>query len=43
MAAHIPRRRTHRIELVTLQRPPVNAMDLALLEELEGALCRSGG
>ena len=35
MAAHIARWRTDGIEVVTLQRPPVNAMDLALLEELK--------
>lgn len=35
MAAHIAQWRTNGIEVVTLQRPPVNAMDLALLEELK--------
>ena len=35
MAGHLARRRTNGIEVVTLQRPPVNAMDLALLEELK--------
>jgi enoyl-CoA hydratase len=35
MAAYIARRRTNGIEVVMLQRPPVNAMDLALLEELK--------
>jgi enoyl-CoA hydratase/carnithine racemase len=35
MAAHIARWRTNGIEVVMLQRPPVNAMDLALLEELK--------
>ena len=35
MAAHIARSRTNGIEVVMLQRPPVNAMDLALLEELK--------
>jgi len=35
MAAHIARWRTNGIEVATLQRPPVNAMDLALLEELK--------
>jgi len=34
MAGHIARWRTNGIEVVTLQRPPVNAMDLALLEDL---------
>ena len=36
MAAHIAQWRNNGIEVVTLQRPPVNAMDLALLEELKG-------
>jgi enoyl-CoA hydratase len=35
MAAHIARSRTNGIDVVMLQRPPVNAMDLALLEELK--------
>jgi enoyl-CoA hydratase len=35
MVAHIARSRTNGIEVVMLQRPPVNAMDLALLEELK--------
>src|SRR5215468_9541587 len=35
MAGHLARWRTNGIEVVTLQRPPVNAMDLALLEELK--------
>ena len=35
MAANIARWRTNAIEVVMLQRPPVNAMDLALLEELK--------
>jgi enoyl-CoA hydratase/carnithine racemase len=35
MAAHIARWRTNGIDVVMLQRPPVNAMDLALLEELK--------
>jgi enoyl-CoA hydratase len=35
MASHIARWRTNGIEVAMLQRPPLNAMDLGLLEELK--------
>lgn len=37
MTQHIVRTRTGGVEVVTLKRPPVNALDLSLTEELAGA------